>query len=150
MKWRDRSWRKFSNGVIIAAAAGFLLGCSEPAQLVPMRKTFAVGQFRLQVVSVNVEDRRHNGLQLDVEIRLSYEGRNRFDRLDFADALNKEGRPYLRARGGWRERIYLATRRDDTSELVGHGYPPFSSQGYVMGLRNPYGKRELIEVDLGR
>ncbi len=115
-----------------------------------MGETFRMGEFRLRVQSVQVEDRRHQGVPLDVEIRLSCDGGNRFDRMDFADALSRKGRVYLRAEGGWRKRLSLSASGDDARALVAHAYPPPGSRGYVLTLGNPYGSPRQFQVDLGR
>jgi hypothetical protein len=150
MRRRDKSCQKFSSKVALALAMVSLLGCSQATYHAHMRETFTVGEFHLYVESVTAEDRRHQGVPLDVEIRLSCDGGNRFDRMDLAEALNKKGRVYFRANGGYRERLYLFTAGEDARELVTHAYPPPGSQGYVLRLGNPYGQHEQIEADLGR
>ncbi len=150
MRKRGRSWRRFSSEGALAVAGATLLACSQAVCHARMGERFTVGEFRLSVQSVTAEDRRHQGVPLDVEIRLSCDGGNRFDRMDLAGVLSRKGRVYLRAKGGWRERLYLSTSGEDARAMVAHAYPPTGSQGYVLSLSNPYGQPEQIEVDLGR
>ncbi len=149
MRERSKSWPKFVRVAALGIAAAAVLACSHVVRT-RMGETFTMGDFHLRVESATAEDRRYQGVPLDVEIRLSCDGGNRFDRMDLAEALSKKGRVYFRTEGGWRERLYLLSRGDDARALVAHAYPPQGSKGYVLTLRNPFGKPDQIEVDLGR
>ncbi len=149
MKPPGRSWPRFSDAILLAAAL-FAASCGHSTRQVRVGETFTVGNFALRVQSINVADRRHQGVELDVEIRLSCDGGNRFDRIDFADSISRSGRVYLRAQSGWRERLYLSTWGESAAELVAHAYPPADARGLVLSIRNPSGEPGEFEVDLGR
>lgn len=148
MRKRGRYWPRFSSVALVVMA--FLPACSKPAHRLRVGETLAAGEFHLAVQSVRVLDRRHQGVPVDVEIRLSCDGGNRFQRMDLADALSRKNPAYFTASGGWRERLFFSTSGEQGNILLAHAYPPVGSRGYVLTLINPDGRRERIEVDLGR
>ena len=149
MRKRGRYWRRFSSAIALVAVA-FLSACSKAPRRLRIGETFAMGEFRLAVQSVTVLDRRHQGVPVDVEIRLTCYGGNRFQRMDLANALSRKSPAYFTTNGGWRERLFFSTSGEQGTILLAHVYPPVGSRGYVLTLVNTYGQREHIEVDLGR
>lgn len=144
MTRRARFWLRF------AETAGLLLvlSCGPPRQA-RVGETVEMGPFRVRVESVEVEDRRHQGVELEMRVRLSVDGGNRFERMDFADRMNR-ARAYLEAADGWRQKVWVLTSGEDARSIALAGYPGKDRRGYRLSLGNPYGKPSRVEVELGR
>ena len=136
----------------MAALVGVLAGvwsCAKPERA-RMGETIEMGRFRVRVESIEVEDRRHQGVPVEVRVRLRCDGGNRFERMDFADLLSRKGKVYLRAEDGWSERLYFTSTGEDARSMVMAAYPKQDRRGYVLSIGNPYGQPARVEVELRR
>lgn len=149
MPRREQSLRRFGRTAALAAALAGAWSCTRPAQA-RIGQTIEMGPFRVRVESVEVVDRRHQSVPVEVRVRLTCDGGNRFERMDFADLLSRKGKAYLRAADGWNERLHFMSSGDDARSMTLTGYPKEDRRGYVLSLGNPYGKPSRVEVDLGR
>lgn len=149
MTRHERFWRRSGKAAALAAALAGLWSCAQPAR-VRMRETLEMGKFRVRVESVTVEDRRHQGVPVEVRVRLNCDGGNRFERMDFAETMNRKGKAWLMSEEGWRERVSFLTSGEDARALVLQAYPPRDMRNYVLRIDNPYGKPKRLEVELVR
>ena len=109
--------------------------------------------FTLRVTSVEGYSRAHQGIPWEVEIRLDCSGGNRFERMDFAEALSRKGGVRFATAEGWHDRAWLLRRGDDMREFFIHVNPPEKSSGMTLALRDPRQSaagRDRILVDLGK
>jgi hypothetical protein len=141
-------WRRFAERAALAAALAAVGACGETRRA-RVGETIEMGTFRVRVESIEVEDRRHQGVAVEVRVRLSVDGGNRFERMDFADRLNRE-RIYLRAEDGWRERLYGNSAGADARGIELAAYPGKDRSGYRLSIGNPHGGPSRVEVELGR
>jgi hypothetical protein len=127
-------------------------GCSQEKSA-RLGEQLRMGPFTLRVTSVDAYTRGHQGVPFEVEVRVTCDGGNRFERMDFADTLSKKEKIYFSTSGGWRDRAWMLARGDDNRDFVLHANPPLDSKGFVLDIGNPYAKWDepgRILVDLGR
>lgn len=148
MTRQGRFWLRFAEGAVLAAALAAIVSCGETRRA-RTGETIEMGQFRLRVASIEVEDRRHQGVAVEVRVRLTVDGGNRFERMDFSDRLNA-ARMYLETGDGWRQRVYAIMSGEDARGILLSAYPGTDRRGYVLSLGNPGGRPSRVEVDLGR
>ncbi|MFC3071117.1 hypothetical protein [Phenylobacterium soli] len=131
-------------------AAVLALACCAP-QPTPavMGEDMAMGPFTLRAVSAASYSRAHQGVPWEVEVRFTVAGGNRFERDDFANAVNRKGLRVHDA-AGWSERGWLLWRNDERTLFAVQVNPPAEGHGYVAEIHNPYGKPAVYRVDLGR
>ena len=109
-----------------------------------------MGQFVLRADSVEVYSREHQGLPLEVTIHFTVGGGNRFDRLDFAETVSRDGRIHITSSTGWRDRCWLLGEGEDQRNARVQANPPRGSRGYTLEIGNPYGEPKRFVLDLGR
>ncbi|GEM_PF-4572378 len=149
MKKHGKFWPKSASRWTLALALAGLCACSR-TQRVKAGQEFQMGQFKARVEGVSVYTRAHQGVPLEVEILLRCDGGNRFDRMDFGEAVSRKGKLTFKTSGGWSDRVWLLRRGDDARQFAIQANPPLGSKGYVLTIGNPYGKPDKYEVDLGR
>jgi hypothetical protein len=156
-KLRDYAEPASGNGMRVALAAGIvavlLSGCGSQELRVRKGEDIRMGPYTLRVTSADSYSRAHQGVPWEVEIKIECKGGNRFERIDFTEALSRRGKVHFSNGEGWRERSWLLARGDDRSDFVIHANPPTDSTGMVLEISNPYGgggNPDRILVDLGR
>lgn len=132
--------------VLLTLATG---ACTKPER-VQMGQVMRMGQFVLRADSVQVYSREHQGVPLEVKVVFTLGGGNRFDRVDFAEAVARRGRVYLITSAGWRDRCWFAGEGDDQRSAYVIGTPPRGSSGYSLDIGNPYGEPKRFILDLGK
>jgi len=144
------SWRRSVDAcLILAIAAVAAAACAKPER-VQMGQVMRMGEFVLRADSVQVYSREHQGVPLEVKVLFTLGGGNRFDRLDFAEAVSRRGRVYLGTSAGWRDRCWFLGVGDDQRQMYMLGHPPRGSSGYTVDIGNPYGKPKRFILDLGK
>lgn len=141
------SWRRCADACLLLALV--TAGCERP-EPVQMGQVMRMGQFVLRADAVRVYSREHQGVPLEVEVFFTLGGGNRFERLDFAEAVSRRSGVYLTTSAGWRRRCWLFGVGDDQRKLRLTGTPPRDSRGYALDIGNPYGKPRRFVLDLGR
>lgn len=115
-----------------------------------MGQVMRMGQFVLRADSVAVYSRQHQGVPLEVKVVFTVGGGNRFERLEFAEAVARQGRVYLITSTGWRDRCWFAGAGEDQRSAELYGHPPKGSSGYTLEIGNPYGEPKRFILDLGK
>lgn len=147
MAERGTTRRRCAEACLLLALAAW--ACAKPER-VQMGQVMRMGQFVLRADSVQVYSREHQGVPLEVKVVFTLGGGNRFDRLDFAEAVARQGRVYLMTSAGWRDRCWFAGEGDDQRSAHVIGNPPRGSSGYSLEIGNPYGEPKRFILDLGR
>jgi hypothetical protein len=144
------SWRRCADAcLILALSAVATSGCAEPER-VRMGQVMRMGQFVLRPDTVSVYSRAHQGVALEVTVEFTLGGGNRFDRIDFTEAVSSKGRVYLASSTGWRQRCWLSGVGEDLRAARVVGTPPGGSSGYTLEIGNPYGEPKRFVLDLGK
>jgi len=147
MKKPNASWRRCADlCLFLTLAAG---ACATPEH-VQIGQVMHMGQFVLRADSVEVYSREHQGVPLEVKVLFTLGGGNRFDRLEFADAVALKGRVYLITSTGWRDRCGFGGVGEDQRTMQVYGRPPRGSSGYRLEIGNPYGEPKRFILDLGK
>jgi hypothetical protein len=135
--------------LILALASVGAAGCAKPER-VQIGQVMRMGQFVLRADAVQVYSREHQGVPREVKVEFTVGGGNRFDRLEFTEAVSGRGRVYLASSSGWRQRCWLSGVGDDQRVAQVVGTPPRGSSGYSLVIGNPYGEPKRFILDLGR
>jgi hypothetical protein len=154
-KWKSfakSSWPGGRRPVLLFATTALLFtGCAREAR-VRIGDDIRMGAFTLRVTSVDSYSREHQGVPWEVAIALECSGGNRFERLDFTEALSRRGRIHFSTAENFRERAWLIKKGDDVTEFYIHVNPPQKSTGMTLEFSNAWpksGEPRRIVVDLG-
>lgn len=142
-----RSFLRGAAALLLAAAAG---ACIAPPTKVAVGQDMPMGGFVLRAESVRAYSRAHQGVPWEVEVRFTVTGGNKFERDDFAEAVNRRGKVIVRAANGWHDRGWLLYRDEARTRYAMQVNPPLGSQGYTVEIGNPYGKPVRYLLDLGQ
>ena len=153
MSMPGASWRGCVEAQSLAALLAVMAigagACAKP-QPVQVGQVMRMGQFVLRADSVRVYSRAHQGVPLEVKVEFTLGGGNRFDRVEFTEAVSRDGRVYLTASNGWRQRCWLSGLGEDQRRAEVVGTPPKGSSGYSLEIGNPYGEPKRFVLDLGK
>ena len=150
MAGRGTTRRRCADAWLLLVLAGTATAACAKPERVQVGQVMRMGQFVLRADSVQVYSREHQGVPLEVKVIFTLGGGNRFDRLDFAEAVARRGRVYLVTSAGWRDRCWITGVGEDQRTLEVLGHPPRGSRGYSLDIGNPYGEPKRFILDLGQ
>ena len=144
------SWRRCAEAWLLLAAVGTATAACAKPERVQIGQVMRMGQFVLRADSVQVYSREHQRVPLEVKVLFTLGGGNRFDRLDFAEAVSRKGRVYLTTSAGWRDQCGFDSVGEDQRTVEVLGWPPRGSSGFALEIGNPYGEPKRFVLDLGK
>lgn len=148
---RRAMWPRRSPKALILA--GVLVGvlaqaaCQAPATPAALGDAMPMGPFVLKAVSAEAYSRAHQGVPWEVEVMFTVDGGNRFERDDFANAVNHKG-VVIEDASGWSERGWLLWRNDERGLFAVQVTPPKEGHAYTLRIANPYGKPAAYQIEL--
>lgn len=138
--------RPFREPLILAALLA-LAACQAPPTPVALGDPMPMGPFVLKAVSAEAYSRAHQGVPWEVQVMFTLEGGNRFERDDFANAVNHKG-IVVRDAAGWSERGWLLWRNQERDLFAVQANPPKEGHAYTLRIANPYGKPAAYQIEL--
>jgi len=136
----------------MCGAVMLLAGCSQDVPT-HMGEDMRTGPYTLRVVSVDGYSRAHQGVPYEVTIRVECDGGNRFERMDFTEALSRRRRILFTTAQGYREHGWMLAKGDDFHEFTIYVYPAAESSGmklaFQMSAPGAFTRRRFV-VDLAR
>jgi len=144
------SWRHCAEAWLLLAVVGTATAACAKPERVQIGQVMTLGQYVLRADAVRVYSRAHQGVPLEVKVEFTLGGGNRFDRLEFTEAVSREGRVYLTTSNGWRQRCWLLGVVEDQRQAEVVGTPPKGSSGFTLEIGNPYGEPKRFILELGK